>query len=217
MELVFKFQEFEGPLDLIIYLVKKKKLSIRDIPLSQLADEFYEYLQQMKNLNLNITSEFIVTASYLMELKSKSLLPRSSEDESFKISKEKFYSQVEKYAALKDLVEKVKNSENLNIEKMPVSVKTVFPKINEKKLKDIIKNAIKEVELKQKVYKIKKEEITIETIMSKVLNSNINKNLYEILKNLNSKYEIIMYFLAILELIKLKKITLDEEFYIRSV
>lgn len=217
MELVFKFQEFEGPLDLIIYLVKKKKLSIRDIPLSQLADEFYEYLQQMKNLNLNITSEFIVTASYLMELKSKSLLPRSSEDESFKISKEKFYSQVEKYAALKDLVEKVKNSENLNIEKMPVSVKTVFPKINEKKLKDIIKNAIKEVELKQKVYKIKKEEITIETIMSKVLNSNLNKNLYEILKNLNSKYEIIMYFLAILELIKLKKITLDEEFYIRSV
>lgn len=217
MELVFKFQEFEGPLDLIIYLVKKNKLSIRDIPLSQLADEFYEYLQQMKNLNLNITSEFIVTASYLMELKSKSLLPRSSEDESFKISKEKFYSQVEKYAALKDLVEKVKNSENLNIEKMPVSVKTVFPKINEKKLKDIIKNAIKEVELKQKVYKIKKEEITIETIMSKVLNSNINKNLYEILKNLNSKYEIIMYFLAILELIKLKKITLDEEFYIRSV
>lgn len=217
MELVFKFQEFEGPLDLIIYLVKKNKLSIRDIPLSQLADEFYEYLQQMKNLNLNITSEFIVTASYLMELKSKSLLPRSSEDESFKISKEKFYSQVEKYAALKDLVEKVKNSENLNIEKMPVSVKTVFPKINEKKLKDIIKNAIKEVELKQKVYKIKKEEITIETIMSKVLNTNINKNLYEILKNLNSKYEIIMYFLAILELIKLKKITLDEEFYIRSV
>lgn len=217
MELVFKFQEFEGPLDLIIYLVKKNKLSIRDIPLSQLADEFYEYLQQMKNLNLNITSEFIVTASYLMELKSKSLLPRSSEDESFKISKEKFYSQVEKYAALKDLVEKVKNSENLNIEKMPVSVKTVFPKINEKKLKDIIKNAIKEVELKQKVYKIKKEEITIETIMSKVLNSNLNKNLYEILKNLNSKYEIIMYFLAILELIKLKKITLDEEFYIRSV
>lgn len=171
----------------------------------------------MKNLNLNITSEFIVTASYLMELKSKSLLPRSSEDESFKISKEKFYSQVEKYAALKDLVEKVRNSENLNIEKIPVSVKTVFPKINEKKLKDIIKNAIKEVELKQKVYKIKKEEITIETIMSKVLNSNLNKNLYEILKNLNSKYEIIMYFLAILELIKLKKITLDEEFYIRSV
>lgn len=217
MELVFKFQEFEGPLDLIIYLVKKNKLSIRDIPLSQLADEFYEYLQQMKNLNLNITSEFIVTASYLMELKSKSLLPRSSEDESFKISKEKFYSQVEKYAALKHLVEKVRNSENLNIEKIPVSVKTVFPKINEKKLKDIIKNAIKEVELKQKVYKIKKEEITIETIMSKVLNSNINKNLYEILKSLNSKYEIIMYFLAILELIKLKKITLDEEFYIRSV
>ncbi|WP_126992351.1 segregation and condensation protein A [Thermosipho globiformans] len=217
MELVFKFQEFEGPLDLIIYLVKKKKLSIRDIPISQLADEFYEYLQQMKNLNLNITSEFIVTASYLMELKSKSLLPRSSEDEFFKISKEKFYSQVEQYAALKDLVEKVKNNENLNIEKIPVSVKAVFPKINEKKLKDIIKNAIKEVELKQKVYKIKKEEITIETIMSKVLNSNINKNLYEILKNLNSKYEIIMYFLAILELIKLKKIVLDEEFYIRSV
>lgn len=217
MDLIFKFQEFEGPLDLIIFLVKKKKLSIREIPISQLADEFLEYVNKMQQLNLNITSEFIVTASYLMELKSKSLLPRSSEDLSFQHSKEKFYSKVEQYAKLKSLVEKIKNEENVALEKIPVSVKNVFPKINEKKLKTILKNAIKEVELKHKVYKIKKEEISIESVMEQILNSKIGENLYSILKESNNKYELIIRFLAILELLKLKKITIDKSFNIRSV
>jgi len=217
MELLFKFEDFEGPLDLVLFLVKKNKLSIREIPLSLLADEFMEYLNKMKEMNLNVTSEFIVTASYLMQLKSKSLLPRSEEDKEFLSSKEKFYTQVEQYAKLKEMVENIKKSENIELKNYPVNVRIVFPKVNEKKLKRIIKNTLQEIEIKQKVYQIKKEELSIEVIMSQILTEHVGRNLFDILKESNSKYELIVKFLAILELIKLNKIYLDKKFKIKRV
>jgi len=217
MELLFKFEDFEGPLDLVLFLVKKNKLSIREIPLSLLADEFMEYLNKMKEMNLNVTSEFIVTASYLMQLKSKSLLPRSEEDKEFLSSKEKFYTQVEQYAKLKEMVENIKKSENIELKNYPVNVRIVFPKVNEKKLKRIIKNTLQEIEIKQKVYQIKKEELSIEVIMSQILTEHVGRNLFDILKESNSKYEFIVKFLAILELIKLNKIYLDKKFKIKRV
>ncbi|MBO8139708.1 MAG: segregation/condensation protein A [Thermosipho sp. (in: Bacteria)] len=217
MELLFKFEDFEGPLDLVLFLVKKNKLSIREIPLSLLADEFMEYLNKMKEMNLNVTSEFIVTASYLMQLKSKSLLPRSEEDKEFLSSKEKFYTQVEQYAKLKEMVENIKKSENIELKNYPVNVRIVFPKVNEKKLKRIIKNTLQEIEIKQKIYQIKKEELSIEVIMSQILTEHVGKNLFDILKESNSKYELIVKFLAILELIKLNKIYLDKKFKIKRV
>ncbi|MCD6104547.1 MAG: segregation/condensation protein A [Thermosipho sp. (in: Bacteria)] len=217
MELLFKFEDFEGPLDLVLFLVKKNKLSIREIPLSLLADEFMEYLNKMKEMNLNVTSEFIVTASYLMQLKSKSLLPRSEEDKEFLSSKEKFYTQVEQYAKLKEMVENIKKSENIELKNYPVNVRIVFPKVNEKKLKRIIKNTLQEIEIKQKIYQIKKEELSIEVIMSQILTEHVGRNLFDILKESNSKYEFIVKFLAILELIKLNKIYLDKKFKIKRV
>jgi segregation and condensation protein A len=217
MELLFKFEDFEGPLDLILFLVRKNKLSIREIPLSLLADEFIGYLDKMKEMNLNVTSEFIVTASYLMQLKSKSLLPRSEEDNEFISSKEKFYTQVEKYAKLKEMVEKIRKSENVELKNYPVNVRIVFPKVNEKKLKKIIKNTLQEIEIKQKIYQIKKEELSIEVVMSQILTEYVGKNLFEILKESNTKYEFIVKFLAILELIKLNKIYLDKKFKIKRV
>ncbi|ABR31152.1 chromosome segregation protein ScpA [Thermosipho melanesiensis] len=216
MELIFKFEEFEGPLDLIIFLVQKKKLSVREIPISQLADEFYEYIKKMKEFNLKLTSEFIATAAYLMELKSKSLLPRSNEDSEFQKKKEKFYSQVEQYAKIKEFTEKVKSVEKLSPKKVPISVKAIFPKINEKKLKKLITSILKEVELKQKIYKIKREEISLETIMSQILTT-AEEDIITILKNSKSKYEVILKFLAILELIKMNKIVLEENLKIRRI
>jgi len=77
LELVFRLPQFEGPLDLLLHLAKKRKINVRQIPISQLADEFIEYVERMKKLDLQIASDFFVMASQLMELKSKYLLPRS--------------------------------------------------------------------------------------------------------------------------------------------
>ena len=71
-----KIDNFEGPLDLLIYLIEKNKMNIYDINLTQITEQYMEYLNAMEELNLEIASEFLVMASSLLYLKSKRLLPK---------------------------------------------------------------------------------------------------------------------------------------------
>ncbi|MCK4423207.1 MAG: segregation/condensation protein A, partial [Candidatus Omnitrophica bacterium] len=70
-----KLEVFEGPLDLLLYLIKKDELDITDIPIAKITQEYLEYLELMKLLDLNIAGEFIVMAATLMHIKSRMLLP----------------------------------------------------------------------------------------------------------------------------------------------
>ena len=72
---------FEGPLDLLMYLINKNNLDIYDIPISQITREYLEYLDLMKELNLEIAGEFLVMASTLMQIKARMLLPSNEKDE----------------------------------------------------------------------------------------------------------------------------------------
>ena len=76
-----KMENFEGPLDLLCHLVEKNKMDICDIKINEITNQYLEYLQLMQEMNLDITSEFIIMASKLIYLKSKSLLPSLEEDE----------------------------------------------------------------------------------------------------------------------------------------
>src|SRR5208337_5436731 len=71
-----KFEVFEGPLDLLLYLIKKEEVDIYDVNLTQLATQFIEYIEVMRLLDLEIAGEFLVMASTLMYIKSRELLPR---------------------------------------------------------------------------------------------------------------------------------------------
>ena len=71
-----KTNEFEGPLDLLCHLIDKNKMNINDINISDITDQYMLYINQMEEMNLDITSEFLVMASTLLFLKSKSLLPK---------------------------------------------------------------------------------------------------------------------------------------------
>lgn len=86
-----KMENFEGPLDLLLHLVEKNKMDIMDIKISVITDQYLDYLKKMKEMNLEITSEFIVMASKLIYLKSKSLLPsldsETEEDDEFDLVK----------------------------------------------------------------------------------------------------------------------------------
>ena len=68
-------KNFEGPLDLLCHLIDKNKMDICDVKISEITDQYIEYLNQMEKLNLEITSEFLIMASTLLYLKSKTLLP----------------------------------------------------------------------------------------------------------------------------------------------
>ena len=76
-----KIDNFEGPLDLLCHLIDKNKMDIYDIKINEIADQYIEYLNQMEEMNLDIASEFIIMASTLIYLKSKSLLPKQEEAE----------------------------------------------------------------------------------------------------------------------------------------
>ena len=80
MEYEVKINEFEGPLDLLLHLIKKDNINIFDISIEQIIKQFLEYINKMKEENLDITSEYLVMASELIELKSKMLLPNKTEE-----------------------------------------------------------------------------------------------------------------------------------------
>ena len=76
-----KIDNFEGPLDLLIYLIEKNKMKINEINLTEITDQYIEYLNEMEQLDLEIASEFLVMASTLLYLKSKNLLPKQEIEE----------------------------------------------------------------------------------------------------------------------------------------
>ena len=79
--LTYKLEQFEGPLDLLLSLIQKNKVSITDIPISLICDQYIEYITEAQNLDMELASEFIVMASELMLIKSRMLLPKEAEDE----------------------------------------------------------------------------------------------------------------------------------------
>lgn len=79
--LTYKLELFEGPLDLLLTLIEKNKVSISDIPISVICDQYMAYISEAKALDMDIAAEFIVMASELMYIKSKLLLPKAEEDE----------------------------------------------------------------------------------------------------------------------------------------
>ena len=79
--LTYKLEQFEGPLDLLLSLIQKNKVSITDIPISIICDQYIEYITQAQKLDMELASEFIVMASELMLIKSKMLLPKENEEE----------------------------------------------------------------------------------------------------------------------------------------
>ena len=81
MDYLIKIDEFEGPLDLLLHLVKEANISIYDIDISEITKQYMDYLSKMEELNINIAASYIVMASELMEIKSKSLLPNNQEEE----------------------------------------------------------------------------------------------------------------------------------------
>ena len=78
---LIKIENFEGPLDLLCHLIDKNKMNINDVNLSEITDQYIDYINKMEEMNLEVTSEFLIMASTLIYIKSKNLLPKASDDE----------------------------------------------------------------------------------------------------------------------------------------
>ena len=102
-----KLDNFEGPLDLLCHLIDKNKMDIYDINLSEITDQYIEYIKQMEQMNLEVTSEFLVMSSTLLYLKSKQLLPKTQEEEE-EITEEELIRRIIDYKKYKEITKKLK-------------------------------------------------------------------------------------------------------------
>ena len=109
-----KIDEFEGPLDLLLHLIKQSNINIVDIEINKITEQYLDYLNKMGELNINIASSYLVMAAELIEIKSKSLLPNqeeSKEEDEEEISKENLINKLIEYQKYKDMATKFRELE----------------------------------------------------------------------------------------------------------
>ena len=105
MDIEFKIDKFEGPLDLLLHLVKINKMNILDIEIEKITEQYLNYLNKMEKMNLEITSNYLVIASELIYIKSKMLLPRV-EEEIEEDPREELATKLIEYQVYKEITEK---------------------------------------------------------------------------------------------------------------
>lgn len=226
MVLSVKVDVYEGPLDLLLQLIKKAKVDIYDIPISEITDQYIEYLNKMEELDLDIASEFLLMASTLLEIKSKMLLPkRKMENDEEAMDKDPRSELVEKlieYKKYKEFANELKEIEDKNgaFFKPPEviddieSSEVLFKNINLENLMYAFKRVIDSYEKKfNKRSTIPKDidydEYKIEDKMQEIKNRLLIEKRVDFklfFENSRSKLEIIVIFLGMLELIKLREI-----------
>lgn len=226
-------ETFEGPFDLLFHLIEKNEVDIYDIPIAQITDQYIDYLETMKVLDLEITSEFLVMAATLLEIKSKMLLPEKNKGEQLEIEEEdprqELIRRLIEYKKYKDAAENLKIKEEIQSrvffkpqeELEQFSYKEEQLVLEGIKLIDLVSafNKVikkKNLNVKEKINikEIKRDEVTIEESMEKIkryINARKKVKFDELFEEDKTRTSIVVTFLAILELIKLKVITLKQE------
>lgn len=236
MNLEVKLQAFEGPLDLLLHLIDKNKVNIYDIPIVEITDQYMEYVKAMDKQDLNIVSEFLVMAATLLDIKSKMLLPKEvNEDEEEEDPRQELVEKLLEYKMykymsyeLKDKHQDAGNSickpptipEEVKKYEPPVDLEKLLDGLSLNKLEQIFKDVIKRQEdkidpIRSKFSKIEKEEVSLEDKIDYILNYAIEHNNFsfrKLLEKQKSKTQIIVTFLAVLELMKMGKINIVQRY-----
>lgn len=217
-------KSYEGPMDLLLDLIKKNEVDIYDIPIHLITEQFLEYLNLSKTLNMDITSDFILMAATLIEIKSKMLLPKhQDEDESKEETEDPRQELVQKileYEKFREVSSILKTShefENKSIYKLQEDFSSIddvdfIKNLTTDKLAIAFSNIIKNMKAEEKNYTIRTELFTNKMAMNIIkekLKSSKQLSFVEVVKD-QSLENIITYFLAILELAKNGKVTLDQ-------
>lgn len=211
----YKLQDFEGPLDLLLHLIKEKKMDIMEVQLSEITDQYLQYIYTLKQSDMELATEFLVMATRLMEIKSFKMLPvEDVVDDEEQIDPElELKMQLQEYQLFKEASESLHNIENVDRfykapDKSVGDPRIVFNQFNLDKLLDAFAMILMRTENKnnpEASKKINKDRWTVaEKIASlkSVLKENKEINFFSLFDSNYSKLEVITVFLAILELLK---------------
>lgn len=221
MSYKIKLEIFEGPLDLLLYLVKKDHLNIYDIPISKITEQYMQYLNLMQMMDLNIAGEFLVMAATLMQIKSKMLLPADEttpvvEEED---PREELVRRLLEYEKFKEIAEDLRQREvsQQEVFKRPKAqsqeeksreLEVVYFEASIFDLIDAFTKALKDVP-KDLFYEVIKDEFTIEQKIHELLHLLLtlpSLGVSELFQKAKNKIEAIVTFLAILELMRMKEV-----------
>ncbi len=226
MVLDLKINEFEGPLDLLLHLIKENKMDIFDIKIEKITDQYLTYLDNQESMNLEIASEYLVLATELIEIKSKMLLPNEKEkieNEEEKDPREELVNRLLEYEAYKKITQELKEKENIRraIYTKPASNLMEYRKEDSNVGLDIDINDL--VEALKKFIERKREDVPISTKVTEneitvssrrydikmILSREKKISFFKLFPTLTKEY-IVATFLAILEMAKNKELMITQ-------
>jgi segregation and condensation protein A len=217
-----KLTDFEGPLDLLLFFIKRDELDIYDIPIAKITKDFLEYLKYLQELDLDIAGEFIVMAAILMQIKVQMLLPKAeAEGEEELDPRAELVRRLLEYKRYKEMAEEM--------ERMQLAQRKVYNRTNfdhdEKIIEEVgDENLLRNVTLfdliaafkfavdrmpRKHVHEINKLSVSIDDQIAYILHffsNRIEATFYDIVGQMTEKIRIVVTFVALLELIKLKSI-----------
>jgi segregation and condensation protein A len=235
MGIPIKLEAFEGPLDLLLHLIDKNKVNIYDIPISMITEQYLEYIKQMDSKNLEVMSEFLVMAATLINIKSKMLLPiEKNEEEELIDPRQELVDRLLEYKMYKYISEELKDKQmdasrvmfkqptipqEIADFKEDINVSDLLSDLTLSRLHEIFNSIIKKQvdkidPIRSKFGKIEQEEINLSSKFSQIQEYGLLHKTFSfrsLLEALHTRMELIVTFLGILELIKIGRISIDQE------
>jgi segregation and condensation protein A len=223
---------FEGPMDLLLHLIDKAQIDIYDIPINHITEQFIQYIYHMEELNLDIASDFLVMAATLVEIKSKMLLPYEKQDSNLQLEMEELDPRAELVRRLVEYKKYKAVSEELRLFEDVQSKIYYKPKEdlfeydeNEFELEGLdvnllLKSISKIIKKRSKsdrvltINEIQRDEYTLEQCIKdiqNILKIDLKLKFSNLIDENSTRKEIIVCFLSILELIRMKEIKVEQE------
>lgn len=235
MGIPVKLEVFEGPLDLLLHLIDKNKIDIYDIPIVEITNQYMEYIRNMQREDLNIMSEFLVMAATLLDIKCRMLLPKEvNEKGEEEDPRQELVEQLLQYKMYKYISYELKEREmdsDMVLYKgptIPEEVKEYVEPVNLDKLlgdltlqklgaifQEVMKRQTDKIDpVRSKFGKIEKEEVTLTdkfTYIHSYMKDHKRFSFRQLLEKQHTKMHIVVTFLAILEMMKLGEIHVEQE------
>lgn len=235
MEISYKLEHFEGPLDLLLHLIEKNKVNIYDIPISEITNQYLDYVSKMDKEDLNLVSDFLVMAATLIDIKSRMLLPaeeqEEEEEEDPRAELVRRLLEYKKYKYISQELAELEDEAGMHLYKIPtvppqvskyeppVDLDSLLSGLTLSRLQAIFNQVMKRKEdkvdrVRSSFGTIQKEPVSLKDKITAVMayaRKNRRFSFRQMLETASDKLEVVVTFLALLELMKIGKIRLSQE------
>lgn len=224
-EILYKLDKFEGPLDLLLTLIKKNKVSIWDIPIVEITDQYLKAIEGIEKSELDNTSEFIVMASQLLYIKSRMLLPKEEKEEEEEDPREELARRLYEYNKFKEASQQMRKNEfssRYMVFRHEEKIKFPVPRYSRhhdlSELADafnsIYQRRLRKAKPEKRAFSgiVGREKVSVDDMVEKVckaLRKTRKLKFHALFREEDSRPEMIATFLAVLEMIKLNRIRAD--------